>query len=84
MYLDKKNFFDSELAFFCALWYTAIALLKATVLRSAGNRDTGGFDLRSYLHRMGVRRMKNFNFNDLMSFGMFLLALLTFIYLICH
>ncbi len=29
--------------------------------------------------------MKNrFEFKDLMSFGMFLLALLTFIYLICH
>ena len=26
----------------------------------------------------------NFDFKDLMSFGMFLLALLTFIYLICH
>ena len=25
-----------------------------------------------------------FDFKDLMSFGMFLLALLTFIYLICH
>ena len=29
--------------------------------------------------------MKNyFDFNDLMSFGMFLLALLTFIYMICR
>ena len=35
--------------------------------------------------RMGVVRMKNkFSFNDLMQFGLFLLALLTFIYLISH
>ncbi len=35
------------------------------------------------LHRMGVVRMKNrFSFNDLMQFGLFLLALLTFIYMI--
>ncbi len=25
-----------------------------------------------------------FDFNDLMTFGMFILALLTFIYMICH
>ncbi len=37
------------------------------------------------LHRMEVMLMQNnFKFKDLMSFGMFLLALLTFIYLICH
>lgn len=36
------------------------------------------------LHRMEVMLMKKFDFKDLMSFGMFLLALLTFIYLICH
>ena len=28
--------------------------------------------------------MRKFDFKDLMSFGMFLIALLTFIYLICH
>ena len=28
--------------------------------------------------------MKHFDFKDLMAFGMFILALLTFIYLICH
>ena len=37
------------------------------------------------LHRMEVMRMKDhFDFKDLMSFAMFLLALLTFIYLICQ
>ena len=43
----------------------------------------GGIDL--ILHRVGVVLMKNkFNFNDLMQFGLFLIALLTFIYLISH
>jgi len=36
------------------------------------------------LHRMEVMSMKHFDFKDLMAFGMFILALLTFIYLICH
>ena len=37
------------------------------------------------LHRKGVVLMKNkFSFNDLMQFGLFLIALLTFIYLISH
>ena len=37
------------------------------------------------LHRMEVMQIKDhFDFKDLMSFAMFLLALLTFIYLICH
>ncbi len=48
--------------------------------------------LTSILHRMGVMLMsrkqkkdkKLFDFKDLMSFGMFILALLTFIYLVCH
>ena len=49
----------------------------------AGNRVTGW--LTFILHRMGVVLMKDdFDFEDLMAFGMFLLALLTFIYLICH
>lgn len=39
----------------------------------------------SFYIGMEVMRMKNnFSFKDLMSFGMFLIALLTFIYLICH
>ena len=41
--------------------------------------------LTSILHRMGVVLVKNgFDFNDRMQFGLFLLALLTFIYLISH
>lgn len=37
------------------------------------------------LHRMGVVLMKNkFSFSDLMQFRLFLLALLTFIYLMSH
>jgi hypothetical protein len=44
------------------------------------------------LHRMEVVQMskkdkrdrKLFDFKDLMAFGTFILALLTFIYLICH
>ncbi len=39
--------------------------------------------LTSILHRMGVVQMR-YDFKDLMAFGMFLLSLLTFIYLICH
>ena len=42
-----------------------------------------GVDL--ILHRVGVGLMKNkFSFNDLIQFGLFLIALLTFIYLISH
>ena len=35
-----------------------------------------------FLHRMGVVLMnnKNFDFKDLMAFGMFILALLTFVF----
>lgn len=39
--------------------------------------------LYSYIG-MGVMLMKHFDFKDLMSFGMFILALLTFIVLICR
>ena len=47
------------------------------------NRVTGW--LASILPRMVVVRMKNkFSFNDLMQFGLFILALLTFIYLMSH
>jgi hypothetical protein len=55
------------------------------------NRVAGCVDL-PLLHRMEVVQMskknkhskKLFDFKDLMAFGMFILALLTFIYLICH
>ena len=44
------------------------------------NRVTGW--LASILHRMGVVLMnkKQFDFKDLMAFGMFILALLTFVF----
>ena len=64
------------------MWYNA-----------GSNRVKGCVDL--ILHRMGVMRMnrrkkksnkndKLFDFKDLMAFGTFILALLTFIYLTCH
>ena len=37
--------------------------------------------MASILHRMEVVHMKHFDFKDLMSFGMFLIALLTFIFM---
>ena len=67
-----------ELVFVLSVYYNCFSSNFAT-----GNRVTGW--LTSILHRMEVKLMKNnFDFKDLMSFGMFLLALLTFIYLICH
>ena len=42
----------------------------------------GGLTFILFLHRMGVVLMK-FDFKDLMSFGMFILALLTFIFAFC-
>ena len=46
------------------------------------NRVTGWADL-SFL-RMGVMPMKNhFDFKDLMTLGLFLLALLTFVFTFC-
>ena len=36
-----------------------------------------------FLNRMEVMSMKHFTFQDLMAFGMFILALLTFIFLFC-
>lgn len=36
-----------------------------------------------FLNRMEVMSMKHFTFQDLMAFGMFILALLTFIVLFC-
>ena len=50
---------------------------------SWNNRVAGCVDL--HLLWMEVMLMKkNFDFKDLMSFGMFLLALLTFIHLMCQ
>ena len=52
------------------------------ILKNRNNRVAGW--LASILHRMGVVLMKHFDFKDLMAFGMFILTLLTFMYLICH
>ena len=53
-------------------------------LSSENNRVTGW--QTSILHRMGVVLMDKtpFDFKDLMQFGMFIISLLTFIYLICR
>ena len=42
------------------------------------------FILLLFSIRMEVMSMKHFDFKDLMAFGMLILALLTFLYLICH
>ena len=46
------------------------------------NRVTGWLDLHFILHRMGVVLVdkKPFDFKDLMAFGMFIFALLTFVF----
>ena len=56
------------------VWYAPI---RTTVLQ-------GGWPL--FLHRMGVVLMdkKPFDFKDLMAFGMFVLALLTFVFTFCQ
>ena len=46
---------------------------------ATGNNRVAGW-LTSILHRMGVVLMKHFDFVDLMAFGMFILALLTFVF----
>ena len=67
-----------ELVFCIALWYNISSSNLTT-----GNRDTGW--LTFILHRMEVMLMNNtFDFKDLMAYSMFLIALLTFIYMICH
>ena len=46
------------------------------------NRVTGWLTSILFLHRMGVVLMDNhhFDFKDLMAFGMFIFALLTFVF----
>lgn len=65
----------------------AFVLQKRTdcaILFIRNNRVTGWLGLSFYI-RWEVMRMKNqFDFNDLMQFGLFIIALLTFIYLISH
>ncbi len=73
-------FFDAKISNLCSFLAYDIMFLTAFAV---GNRVTGW--LTFILHRMEVMHMKNsFDFKDLMAFGMFLLALLTFIYMICH
>jgi len=49
------------------------------ILKNRNNRVAGW--LASILHRMGVVLMnKRFDFKDLMTFGLFILALLTFVF----
>ena len=58
-----------------------VAVLLPAIVYMPSLCKVGVVDLHSY--RMEVTLMKNdFDFEDLMSFGMFLLALLTFIVLI--
>ena len=49
-------------------------VLRVTVLQGA---------LTSFLNGMGVVLVNHFDFKDLMTFGLFLLALLTFIFTFC-
>ena len=65
-------------------YYNTLHFTKNYAIFSEGTAVfQGGDDL--ILHRMGVVLMKNqFSFNDLMQFGLFLIALLTFIYMISH
>ena len=70
-------YFILKIVILLILQYNNISSWFAT-----GNRVTGW--LTFILLRMEVMLMKNFDFKDLMSFAMFILALLTFIYLICH
>ena|GEM_PF-6724794 len=65
------SFFHTPFVRLCGVCWCATMLLW-------NNRVQGG--LTFILHRMGVVLMK-FDFKDLMSFGTFLLALLTFIFL---
>ena len=71
-----------ELAFCSVMFYGIIFLVVAmlpAIVYMPSSRKAGVVDLHS--HGMEVVLMKNdFDFEDLMSFGMFLLALLTFIY----
>ena len=81
---NSTNSLPSTHIIYCYLSHNMLNFLYGTAVLQGG--------LTSILHRMGVvlmNRKKNndkklFDFKDLMAFGMFILALLTFIYLICH
>ncbi|NBH14861.1 hypothetical protein D3Z36_11915 [Lachnospiraceae bacterium] len=67
-----------------AIWglYELSELKECGRILSWNNRVTGCVDLIP--KRMGVMPMKNhFDFKDLMTFGLFLLALLTFVFTFC-
>jgi hypothetical protein len=56
----------------------------AKLVRERDNRVAGWADL-SFLKNGGdaMKNQKNFDFKDLLAFGTFLLALLTFIFMFC-
>ena len=55
---------------------------RCAMMETWSNRVTGWLDL--ILFRMGAMPIKNqFDFKDLMIFGLFLLALLTFVFTFC-
>ena len=69
-YIYRKGFDQKDIVCLTLLCYHM----------NRNNRVTGW--LTSILHRMGVVLMdkKPFDFKDLMAFGMFILALLTFVF----
>ena len=87
LYKNSVKVFYFEHTNLCSIRCYAIIFLVATCYQQSCTCCiiySKGW-LTSILHRMEVMLMKNiFDFKDLLSFGMFLLALLTFIYLICH
>ena len=61
--------------------------LKHARILVENNRVTGWIDLHFILHRMGVvlmNRNNQFDSKDLIAFGMFILALLTFVFTFCR
>ncbi len=61
--------------------------LKHARILVENNRVTGWIDLHFILHRMGVvlmNRNNHFDSKDLIAFGMFILALLTFVFTFCR
>ena len=62
--------------------FCCLTITKYDILHVGSNRVAGCVDL--ILKRMGVMPMKNhFDFKDIMTFGLFLLALLTFVFTFC-
>ena len=59
---------------------TFVVYLVILCYNISSNRVSGWLDLNQWI---GGDAMKNFSFQDLMAFGMFIIALLTFIRLMC-